>query len=321
MENKLLSMLKNIKNRYLELKYLNKIKNYGKCEVHEEYIICFVDGDKIKRNSNGYVCYDLWLMGFSKFNENVVNKPVRYIFENVEFDKMIYINSYNDLEIVFKNCIFYNQIYINNANSIVFEDNKYCSIYKYKGGEGFGISCRDVRDANKIKFLNDDLTVTSLNIKNRFQSDKSELINLNLSAREIIFDNCDISSVNLFTVKSKRFVLNNTNIKSKESYIGSVNIVSNNCNIYAENGIIVEVDNYDRSFFSDIESRYVVFNEAEYENTGELKKEIDDLKEQRILLLNTFKNIYNKCNNNILDEIMRVSDKMNNESVKKILKK
>lgn len=323
MKKVIIDLLKRVSLFILKRNYIKKI---GKCEIYEDRIICFVDDKKIKKTSNEFTCYNLWLYGNLEYNKKFlqecgINKPVLYYFENIQFDKQLYINAYNDSELIFKNCTFIDCININHANNIIFDNNRYLSSYNYRGGNTFNISCRKIEDANSIKFLNEKFIVESkfkdLNISNK----KESSFTLNLSSSEVSFDDCNIKNINLFSCRTRKLLLKDTTISSNEFCVTADNIKSSKSKIVSKNGVIIETNNCDRMFLNDIESEYIVFNDEEIENVSEIKKEINSLRNQRLLLLNVFKKLQYNCNNVISEELIELSNTMNKESIKKVLKK
>lgn len=257
-----INFMKKIYIYLLKNHYMNKLKKYGKCEITKDQIICLVDGMKLKQNSNKQVAYFLELMGFQGEDEQIlefvgINKPIKYIVENINFDKTTYINSGINTEIIFKECEFNETININSANKITFENNKYITKTNFDKKEIFWISCRKMEDANHIKFKNDNLIAIQKG-NNPIIQKKERFVNPYLNAKKIEIVDCgNINSDKLHFV-TKELIVENTTINSEYAYIKTLNIEGKNSKIFSNNGIVIEEDRTNNIYIENVISPYVI---------------------------------------------------------------
>lgn len=262
MENRKFNFIKRVYIYLLKNHYMNKLRMYGKCEINEEQIICFVDEVKLKQNSTKNVTYFIELMGFQEIDENILelcglNKPIKYIIEKIKFDKYIYIDSGSNIEIVFKECEFNERININSVNKITFENNKYITKPNFDEKEIFSISCRKMEDANCIKFKNDNL-IGIQKCNNPVIRKKERLVNTYLNAKKIEIVDCgDIHSDKLHFV-TKELIIKNTTIHSKDTYINASDIEGKNSKIFSNNGIVIENDMNNYICIENVSSPYII---------------------------------------------------------------
>lgn len=276
----------------LKKSYLLIIDDIGECNIVDDKIICLVDEDKIKKDSFNSWNYKLVLNGLSKkfreenkeiLNKIKLNKNVRYIIENINFDKRVYIDSY-DSEIIFRNCSFTDGISIVNADSVTLENNIYALGDSNKENK-FGIATRDIEDVKCIKFVNDNICVTN-------EEDNKILMNLDLFAKKVEIINTKVTKNSSLLIETKELVINESNISSDELYITADVIESHNSVANIKEGIIAE-------------------NSSNYVDKYTL--------EQRKKLLNKLIQIREQCNSCISEKMAEVVTNSQKESVKKVL--
>jgi len=306
------------------------VRKYGKCKILEDKVICFVDEKKLKKHSNDIFWYKLNLYGIPLGYKEIASKygfdkPVEYVIEGIKFDKRILVNSYN-ADIIFRKCIFSRIVAIDHAANITFENNKYTLKYaNYVYGlmnnpnDYFWLENRDIGEIECIRFINDDLN-TVLDNKESKDNGKNLLMKVYLRAKRVEVINSEIKNNTVFLIDTEKLIMENSSINSDEVYITADNIESDNSNVIAKDGVIIESDGQVDSFLSDIESSNIFYNGKEF-GREEILEEDKCLHEQRILLLNTLKNIKNNCDEYILKKINEVSNNINNKTVRKILKK
>jgi len=278
----------------LRKSYFAIISDIGKCDICNDKIVCIVDENKIKKDSFNSWNYKLVLNGISKkFRENNkkvlkkcgLDKKIIYIIENINFDKRVYIDSY-DSEIIFKNCSFVDGIHIINADNIIFENNTY--VLKDNKNR-FGIATRDVEDVKCIKFVNDNIFVTR-----EEESNDEILMNLDLFSKKVEIINTKVTKNSSVLVDTKELVISESTINSDELYITAEVIESHNSVANIKEGIIAE-------------------NSDTYVDKYTL--------EQRKKLLNSLIKIREQCNSCISEKMIEVATNAQKESIKKVLKK
>lgn len=276
--------------------YLAIIKDIGKCSIIDNKVICLVDENKIKRDSFNSWNYKIMLNGLNKnFKEDnkevlkklKVDKGIQYIIENINFDKRVYIDSY-DSEIVFRNCSFTDGISIANVDSIIFENNVYILSNNNKENK-FGISTSDIERVNTIRFINDNVYIT-----NSDENSNNILINLDLFAKKIEIINSKISKNTSVLIDAKDFIISQSKISSDELYITAEVIESHNSVADIKEGIIAE-------------------NSDTYVDKYTLEK--------RKLLLNKLIQLREQCDNNIFEKTKEIIADSQKEKIQKVLKK
>lgn len=306
------------------------IRKYGKCKISEDKIVCIVDEKKLKKRSNQGFRYLLNLYGIplcykEQASKYGLDKPVQYIIEGINFEKIIAINSYNNTDIIFRKCVFNGVIEIDHAVNITFENNKYIlnnGYYFVKGvHDHFWLENRGIREINCIRFINDNL-ITVLDNKYSENNGKDMPMNLYLHAKRVEFINSEVKNNEVFLIETDKLIMENSKINSNEVYITVDTVESNNSKVIARDGIIVESNENNNyfPFISVIDSSNIFYNDIEY-GEEEKVKEDEELQEQRKLLLNTLVNIRNNCNDYILEKMTKVSKDINNKSLSKVLRK
>lgn len=331
MKNKIYKILQKFAIFIIRKERLKNANKIGKCTINENEILCIVDGDKLKKKSNEHFEYDLSLNGiiYRDIDKKMLeicglNKPVKYIIENVEFDRKIRINSYFNADIIFKNCIFNGSILLDVVSgSVTFEDNKYLANYNYginyDKHTDFYISTRSMNGdstVNSIRFKDDYLFVD----KNIIYSG-NPVLKLYLSADKTQFINTVMANKDgELNIKTSELVLDKSTLYVKDAFIEADNIKYNKGFISAKDNVVIDNINTNEDFKGHVYADEVLYN-GELIKRNHKKDEENDLITKRNNLLNLLKKIKNNCDIYIYGEITRISGDINNQNVTKILKK
>lgn len=299
--NKLKEMFDNRRRK----KILRNIFNFsGKIEIKEDRIIGMVSKLSLNYTFKRGKDYGMCLCGYDSRNLNLEdrdyfsNKPIYYVFENINFDRGVTIETFFDVNVIFKNCTFSDYINLSGVNNVIFESNKYLGNNSGKKLflNGYG---------KKIKFVNDNLIDSrsaDLGINLNFES--VEIVNSSLSA-----DDCDVS------IKSKELVLDNAIIECSSFDLDCNDI------IYGYSSVIdskkkINVNNKNNSF--DFGSAYapVMFNNGNVVREKEVVGE--EIVSARSVLISELKAISEYFSN--INEVIlnRAEEKLNNRAVGKI---
>lgn len=299
--NKLKEMFDNRRRK----KILRNIFNFsGKIEIKEDRIIGMVSKLSLNYTFKRGKDYGMCLCGYDSRNLNLEdrdyfsNKPIYYVFENINFDKGVTIETFFDVNVVFRNCTFNDYVELDGVNNVIFESNKYLGNNSGKKLflNGYG---------KKIKFVNDNLIDSrsaDLGINLNFEG--VEIVNSSLSA-----DDCDVS------IKSKELVLDNAIIECSSFNLSSDNV------IYKYSSIIdskkkINVNNKNNSF--DFGSAYAPI----MTNNGSIVKEKEKVSEEvvsaRQVLISQLKNISELFSNINKNTLEKAEEKINNRAVRKI---
>lgn len=298
--------------------------NLGKVEIHDDEIVCYVDERKLKTKEKYLSRYKLIFKCIPLNNEIYelyhLNKPVHYIVENAIFDKEINIMaSMKNCYVTFKNCTFTGAIEIDFADRITFINNTYvaqnykniCSIYKE--GEFCISTYKNKNEINKIEIFNDRIetepsfTIPTIKAKEKYSKVdkvKKPIVEIWLSAREIIIKKTDILDVKSININSDKLLLSNTNIKSEEIEINATYFENDYSKIQSDI-ITINTDEYNQNN-TVISSKAIFINGIE-KNRNEKNITPDTLKlqKQRLELIDTLNKIERKCEKQIREEIKR----------------
>lgn len=287
------NLFRELELREIRKNILSNIRKYGRYEILEDKIICYVDKEKIKNKYSEL----LQLHGISKKDKGAkkckLDKPVQYIIEGIKFTKNIEISSYYDAEIIFRNCTFAGSIKIDHASSIVFENNKYISKSFFSKEKQevvcnqFWLSSRK-NEVDSIKFINDNLFA--------FNAEKSKM-NLYLFAKKIEFLNSNIDTNRLLLIDTKDLKITNSDINSNELYITSNNIECEKMKIKSKEGVIIESNDNNETLLNNIDSKNLFYNGRKIiTSKNKVNSERNLLLEELRVLRENCNNI---CNNNV----------------------
>lgn len=273
--------------------------NLGRIEETDDAIYCYVDEKKFKSKyirTYGYAAAFMCVpFGVTVGESQKVFKNIIYVFDNINFDRNLCINSKPNL--VFKNCTFGGHISIWEANSILFEENKSNSKVV-----NFYVSSL----VDKVEFVRDyilsgypkGISINSKNLKfvdTDFRCDRPVI-----DVRNLTMENSYILGTDLLKIKSEYIeLLGNSLIYSPSELILNVNKCNNFSNINANDVI------------------YNGYNLSEYGNYSY----IDDLREQRQKLVNTLAMIKNMEDDYQKEDVKKYSDELKGRPLSRRLEK
>lgn len=319
--------------RKLEIK---KLTSLGKTHEENDKFICYVDERKLKKFKQAY--YDIFLEGTSSFNKDKeevfkyykIDKPIHYIFDNINFNTHLKFSANNNTFVLFRNCTFKQSIQILWADNITFENNKYYDRYpSYLSGKTFLTNNNGM--INTLRFIHEDFKNSCYDHHpTRFGMDL-EVKNLEIINSTINIDNTvryngkeTVSNRYGITIKADNTKIINSNIKTAEIYLDSSNIlIDNNSNITATTGMIIENQNKDLKTSNLIlKAPYLVYNGVESIKTPNITINKDiTLHKKRTELIKLLKIIEEKIKLKNENKVNEVRKNLNNREIKKVLKR
>ena len=339
------SILDDILYDTLRNKLIKKmITNIGKIKEEKDKIICYVEPKKFQRKFKKKYLVELYLNGMNAMNIDLrkiieklkLNKPVYYIFENIEFKHTLEIGSLlgTNTHIVFRNCTFKRNIIINYADIITFENNKYYDhgAIGYRTADTFlyhkyGM-IKNLRIIND-NFINLDVEHHPAMFGMNLKIDNLEIINSNIKVdNSLIRDSKEyIPNRGGLNITANKTTIINSTIDVAEFYLDSKDItIDETSRITASNGMIIENGNNNlETNSSNISTPYLVYNGVKLIDSKNkvlaINKEKVELQKSRASLVTTLKKIEQESNN-INEEILnKVRNKINSKPLKKVLQK
>lgn len=307
-------------------KLLSKIiTNIGKIVEEEDKITCYVEQkaiDKCKR----YEVNDFILKGEfvsddeirKKVREINLNKPVYYVFENIEFGLVgLKIHSLFS-HIIFKNCVFSNNIMLY-ADCVTFENNKY---YNQFGGSYYREDCFLDADVNKLIFINDNFVNSAEVIKREESVIPQPRFGMNIDAGSIEFINTKVDTDYLLNIKCDDISINDSQINVKELYLDTKSMKSNNSLVIASDGVMID-NTEDIDFLQNIiypltyvQAPLKIYNGVEL-NSENIESDLGQL---RCDLIDRLRKIRNYCIQTNDNRINQLREELDNKSISKIYK-
>lgn len=293
--------------------------NLGRIVIHDDKIVCFVDGRKLKNKEKYTHRYNL-IFKCIPLNEEIyktynVDKPVHYIIRDVEFDREINIMaSTKNCHVTFMNCTFTGAVEIDFADQIKFINNTYnAQNYKnffsiHKEGE-FCISTRaNKNEINKIEFLDDkiDVVYTDAISTSTEKERKDPTLEIWLYAKEINIFKTDIVNAKSIDIGTDELFLNDLNITSEEIEISSTKFANYFTTVQSDL-ISVETGEY-ISIDGNLNCNSMFINGVEW-NKNELNIDTEnfELQKERLELLGTLKKIETHAEEQISQELKRMA--------------
>lgn len=269
--------------------------NLGKVEEKDGYLVCYVNKRKLK-SKNYFQC--IYCSGIKEKDKELAKtyklyKKIYYIFENLEFNNShVTIFGYgSNSEIIIRNCKFNHGLSTKILGKCVI-DNCFIESSYYN-----------------LPLHARNLILKNMNINNtlKYASSGAEI---SCSADEnLTIESCSIGSLNkkikVFLTSLQKISLSNTKIFASIIKCNAKEIVaSNDSSFKAKEKIEIE---------GEILSSLTMISPV-----IKIKDEITD---KRIKLIDTLKNIKDKCININKVKVIEYERKLNSMSVKKVLKK
>ena len=311
-----------IYNKARKMYLKQSICNIGKIVEEEDKIICYVEQKKLDRYKGKHRVHALMLNGMNTVNEESrkivegfkLDKPVYYVFENIDFKGAIKFSS-RWSNVIFKNCIFEKNIGIIWADSLTFENNMYSDLFSgYYHGDCFFTG----NQIKEITFIND-------NFVNSCPNHHPAKFGMNISCGTIKFINSKIDAEypGKIIIKAKKTSIINSDINSSEIYIDSNSIDYSDSLIVANNGVMIENANCD--FNGEIKSPVICYNGVDLSKKDDQDQDISieesNLKTSRIVLIETLRKISNNCKYTNQDRIQKIKNNLEKQNIMKVLKR
>lgn len=289
----------------------------GKVEITDDKIVCYVNNDilrrKYEKNKSEMVFYGVDSFEPSLLHTYSIDKPVYYIIENMKFDHGLKFLARNNTCIVFRNCIFERFVNIPWADQVIFENNLYHDrfpIYYPDKKCFFTVSLKN------LTFINDHFTNSCVDHHPTRFGIKADVWNLNVDHSQFGDDVGEID------IKTKKMNMKNSSFDCYNMIIQSNILNICNSNIKAKEGIIIENKNYDFNGF--VDSPLVIYNGVSFINSNSsiisLDQDVVSLQRSREKVLDQWKMLRDCCNQISFQRIHDYQEKLNQESIQKIMK-
>ena len=281
--------------------------NLGKVVEEEDKIICYVEKKKCKENKYHYTipCFgNAVRYNYKKLAQKLkLNKPICYIIENIDFDKSVSIFGYNDCEVIIRNCNFEQGIY-GHINSKCTIDNSYIKAFL---------------DNTSISAKN--LTIQNMTIKNELYSN----CQLKFSADEKL----EIIDSNIGKLNEQTTIIlesgNNINLVNAKIESDVIAVKAKAISANEKSNLIADKLNLNIEEFNtlNIKSPLIVYNGQSIINVKNQNLSKDDLllNLKRLEFLEVLKKLKAKCESINNAKISEIKQKLDNQSIVKVLKK
>lgn len=322
MEKIMTKIRERIYNTACKIYLREAICNIGKIVEYDDKIVCYVEQKSIDKYVSNNSSYRFRLNGINQTNDIIketvenfkLNKPVYYIFENIEFNKSLQIISLGG-NIIFRNCVFNNNVGILFGKEIIFENNKYTDSYSVNHYKNCFFS---VTGVDKIIFINDNYIC-----RHALEQCEEKVFGMEIAAKEIEFINTGLNAEYPININAIKTAITNSTIDSNEVYIDSKSIEFNNSLILAKNGVLIENTNCD--FVGNIQAPIVFYNGIDLAEENREICKIDEEKKNliisRLLLIEKLRNLSSYCQQLNEHKLQNVKSNFNKQSIGKILKK
>ena len=297
----------------------------GKIKIEKDRILCQVKKRTLNYTFRQEKSYGMCLEGYDSIEmsdedrEFFETRPIYYIFEDMNFDKGVNVETFFDVNVVFKNCTFSDYINLSCVSNITFESNKY--LYD-ESIDSRSIDCKDkyflTGTGKKIKFINDklgngrkDAKVSSLGMNINF--DDVEIVDSSISFGDEDSDK-KIGEGEL-SIKAKNLILDDAVIECSSMKLDCDNV------IYNESSVIdvkrkIEVNNKNNSF--DVNSAYaptMIYNGSIIKEKEVVGKEVVSARQKLIGQLKAISEVFANINR---DNIIKAEEKINNRAIGRI---
>lgn len=322
--NKIKKFLSSCIVKYIQHDYLKRsIEAKGTYTIEEDKIIYHIDNKSFQKiyREKPTMKIKTHLINIDDELKKAcgLNKPIEYIFENINFEKAIEISSIAlEGNIHFKNCTFNDQMIIYIAGKIILENNQYHNkVDVYFAGDAFFNVAGYI---NHLILLNDNFINSATIREHSTNKPKFGMHLKNVGTLEIKNSKITASELGKINIENaKEMIIENSTITSPQIYMNIDKIKSTNSSITATKEI--KIDNKENSSIENIQAPSIIYNGIELSPSKEpqnINKEQIELQQARQNLISILKNYQEECRdfieNNILTQITV-------ESISKVLKK
>lgn len=283
------------------------MRKIGNIVVYGDKIVCYVEQKKLDKLCDEVYSYRVSLSGVDKNDQLCdfydLDKPVYYIFDNIDFDKRLFISSFNCF-VVFKNCTFDSDVKINFNENIRFDGCRFSGKHPSFDKDVCHISGENNMN---ITFINQAIV-----------DNDDAGVDIDITAKQVDFDfSCiDISNPGVVSIKCDKLNVDNSIFLVNELYIDAESISNNGTYIKCDTGAMI--DNKDYDFDGKINSLVSVYNmdrDKSYYDDPEL------INESRERFLNQLRNIRDYCDLINKEKLKEFKDELDNNAVKKALRR
>lgn len=283
--------------------------NLGTVVETEDQIICYVKKSKIpKKNSFNWniPCFGISRERKELLEKYNLNKKIIYIFSDISFDKnKLNIFGYNNCNVILKDCDFKWGLFIHVRGDCIIDN---CNITAF----------------DSLFIGADDLTIKNIDLSDEVYgcygfrilfgaSEKMNIVNCNFGNNK--------KRVHIDLMSNEEINIDNSSIYGDDIEIKSDKISIKDSKIDSSKKVII--DSKENNSFSVI-SPVVIYNGVEITNCNRLinlEQKSLNLHLKRLELLETLKKIRNNCEELNEIKLTKYKDKLNSDSVSKVLKK
>lgn len=299
-------MIYNIARNSLKSRITN---NLGTVIETEDQLICYVKKNKIpKKNS---FTWDIPCFGIGKEHEELLkkynlNKKICYVFSDITFNKnRINIFGYDNCEVILKNCDFKWGLFIHVNGDCVIDN---CNIVAF----------------DRLSIGADNLTIKNIDLSDNMYGCYG--FNIVFGAdKKINLVNCNFGNnkkrTNITLCSREEIDIENSTMYGETIKIQSDEISLNNSRIDSSKKVVIDSK---KNNPVDIASPIVIYNGVELTNRNkQINIDNNSLTTyfKRLELIETLKKIRNKCEEINNRKLTIYKDKLNSNSVNKVLKK
>ena len=302
------------RNSYIKM----VIKEVGQIVEEEDRIMVYANQKLVDKRTKK-VLYDMFLIGMDSYASKLVceynlDKPVYYIFDGINFDCFVKLDS-QSCNVIFKNCTFVNGLSVLACDNLTLENNKYYNWTDfYSTGKPFLNGKIGHLTIKNDDFINSD--------NNKAFGETKFGISVSAINADIINSNICADGRGCIDIKADKISITNSKITAPEIYLDVNNITSANSVLSASDGIIIDDKKYD--FNANIQAPTIVYNGVFINSVKDnisVNKEYVECMKARQALVSSLKNIGESCqqiNERKASEIIKQLDSC---SLKKVLKK
>lgn len=299
--NKLKNIIYTIKRWYLKKQLTN---NLGKVIEDDEKITCYVNKNNIRKEEYQYTiaCFGIREDQKKLAEKYKLNKKICYIIEEINFkNNQVYIFGYNNCEVIIKNCNFELNLHIN-VNKKCTIDNINITTFSNLSINADNLTIKNINN-NQIKVIGKKSNI------NIYSNDSINIIDsdINNKCKDITYS---ITATNTLNIINSKITGNKIECKAK-----NIN-GDEKSSLTATNSINLQANNYNsiNIFAPDIT---INNKRAENENKSII---LNQITLKKLELINTLKELKNKCKNINKEKTIEYENKLNEQTLKRILK-